>query len=796
MALFKSHTKDQFYTAAFKYRMKRSILIIGFGNDVTQTTTQKVRDLALWLIGIIVPMGVAFFGGAFTEQGIPFLPGLTEENIKLWTILFLIIVVICYLYWFRGKIFNRIEEYKPADYYFQGLYSSRELITEKEKRDNVINREKEIDFLTKRLYQISKNNNSLLLLSGKSGDGKSTILRFIQSNSLKKDSRYKVYLVNQYVDKYDNERKLKYETVVENAGELRIEEKEISFEGAIKELSDRKNYDKPIYIIFDQFEDLLLLKEDGGLADFKKDFFNKLAGIDNIALLFCIREEYTSQFLGEFNFALKEQNPIDAAGQISAFKIDNFSGSDMIVAHPWLLSLKRGFKKEELDTQEEKNPEDKQEKTLEAMKRNCFKKANKDVKELVELITDEGGSVAETQLLLYFLEREYWENELEGVLSLHDKNNGLNRERLLHLFFDRLLCKTDRYYEAMQIMYLLSFCVGKSITLTVGDIKKALCFPECEKIVNTVIAMLIHDKLVIVPELNKESGSNKSDESTYDNIFQTIAESKRNILRVKVIHDFIGERFLPFAAANLPSEVKQSLDHYCENIQKFRAIKNKTSKKREHEAFVSPMIAAGAAAIVVVWNIISFRGLVSDLFNELSWFTWTMIIIVFCLAYTYNWCLYFNAIRIHLDENRRTAVGFLMFCVPLIVSWLFLYFLQYQNVWVFSIFGIAIILSGLGIVISVAGSNLTKQARKFIYGVGRRIMVGGILITFCAFVFWSMAQFIVLDPFDWWNIQLTVFLFIMFIITIYGIPSHLNNEYYMRIIGAFNCREFTKTESG
>jgi hypothetical protein len=762
--------------------MKRHVLFYDFEDHFRKGLWRGFQVFAFPLIlAIAIPIFMLLPATLHDETVIPFLPGISFSKEQIFGIIAIIVIiaVVAGLLYFCGK-YKKVAPYENIPYVCNGIYRSDDLQPKDENGtlntnliDGTSERQAEVTALTDRLHTISKNNETLMLIAGKSGDGKSTILRNIERKSKRyvADSNYNTVIVNQY----DDSSMIQSFKDTPCLRDYFVEKPtwENAASGIEKYCGTQSN--PHLFILFDQFEDILAYGRKDAFEEFKGKFLEKLNGKKNIALLFCIREEYLSVFMEKINYILSMQEKMNGYGEFFAYKVDALSKPQQTAAYPWLLLLKP-FVWNDDDLEKKLNKISEHESAEARSELTGF------AKDQLKQNDDNSRTLAELQLVLYFIEREFKADRLQRLLSKPRDSNAL-----IDLHFDRMLCMTNRYFEAMQIMYLLSYCAEKKDPIKLKNIKSALCAPSS----NTVENILLHlYKNNLIKGMDKDSENWLKEPSAYSADPVAASENSNGNYQFSAIHDFIGERFISYASARLKSEVKQSLDYYCE-YKRISPESNRQSKKPEGEE-LRPMLASLPLIIAIIADLVCFTGLVSNVLNDTPWISVAIIFMVFSLAYVYNWSLYFNALRIHLDPPRRGRLSFCLFLLPAIVSWLFLWLYQYENVWVFAIFGAAISIVGYSIR-RLGNTDLTNQARDFIKGVGNRILVGGALIIFCVILFSALSWKSAYEAAVWWGIEAPLFLFVMLVITIYGIPSHLNSEYYPRIIGALNCT-LQKTE--
>ena len=151
-----------------------------------------------------------------------------------------------------------------------------------EDKDIFFGRDQEVDALYKMAFQTN-----LILVYGQSGTGKTSIIKCGLANRFKKTDWFDLY-VRRQDNINDSLRK-----AIRNNVKTSIEEG-ASLQEMINSIF--LDYFKPVYLIFDQFEELFILGTEEEKAQFIKDIADLLAHEDlPCTILFVMREEYIAQ---------------------------------------------------------------------------------------------------------------------------------------------------------------------------------------------------------------------------------------------------------------------------------------------------------------------------------------------------------------------------------------------------------------------------------------------------------------------------------------------------------------------
>jgi len=353
-----------------------------------------------------------------------------------------------------------VQPYKGTKH-FSSIYAADDLVcdgTNNIKANNQIvdltMRECEANYISSRLCNIAKQKEekNLMLLSGESGSGKSTVLwwitRFNCEYVLEKTNTGEVYVSKnknaplfrsyrfslQYSDLRGSLLKQVgpsmglYNVMFQSLNEL-IDKMRDYLQSDEWDKNNKNGKKRPFIMIFDQFENFFILPEKDRQIIFN-EFFQKL-DVENIAVIFAIRSDRLSSFLSEFNFVLQNQDKESNTGIVSVFK-------NGVIVH-------------------NENYDENNSVLLFTQSNNAMEKEKLE-KKCSEIIVHKSCNIYE------LIENSVMiEQQLIGAVFEYDSNSGLeefyerkNIDLILNRYFDRQLCSTGNYYEALQIMYLIA----------------------------------------------------------------------------------------------------------------------------------------------------------------------------------------------------------------------------------------------------------------------------------------------------------------------------------------------------
>ena len=671
------------------------------------------------------------------------------------------------------------------------LPREKEVICVLQKVVNVINTKKETD------DKEYKN----LLLTGKSGDGKSTILRLIKE-SMGKDLQAMIDTddVNGYetviIDRYDDDgifkqfNGIRLHTQRCNSYNTFISNNCMKLPKCKPNEHGQTTKPKALIVMFDQFEDFLAK---GDFKSFYK-FVNYLNKAPAVVVIFCLREDRMSEFISSNpRFLFSEKN------ELMRFNAERL---DVYIVKPTPLN---------------QNSTSSEGKSLEKRVRDCFqKKASDYANDLTNIAlhaVENAPSLIEKMLMLYILEQEATPEDgshgnVSAMIDQMRKDEHLFfsvlNDKLLVFYFDTKLCGTGHYFQALQVLYVISEAARKNIILTKSDIENALCFPSVD-MVDGILAELTAAKLIRITSTtaNEDAGKTEHGNNPSFNDGDTF----------RIIHDYIRDKTIDYAVANLAPEVKQSLEYYCAELhslpeEKKQIVRTQRDRRTKEYREAKNKILWPALIIFAYPFLLSFHfvtdGIIFDtlLINIQGLFVVFSIQYMMLLAVIYTWTLYTNALIAEPNEKRRetprrglilyplySIAAFVVSAQLLLTSGDELKFGVYFLI-IFAIFGMAVMISGLVFLPLSNDMNLAESSQNLLKEYAKRIWPGGLLVLLLCIVFIAItlaSKFTLYDVVG--VVGFPLILVIMLGLLVYGFVSQMTQVFYARIIAALKNRK-------
>ncbi|MCL2717717.1 MAG: hypothetical protein FWE14_02935 [Lachnospiraceae bacterium] len=713
-----------------------------------------------------------------------FIVNIMENYILLGLAIGIIVIII--------GVFFAVEKFRKNQYIppygssenFSSVYSVDDLT-----KDNKLDRRvKEVDYISRRLCEISNqaDEKNILLLTGESGSGKSTLLWLVENyktenifNSKIKEyeeqnklpnSKFDINRIYRFSSQYnDFENSLLRGINIALGGGMGFAE----YSDAIEKLESTLSNDewdngrgRPLVLVFDQFENFFTSLKEEKKEQAIEQFFMKLS-MKNIAVIFSIRDDKLSLFLSEFNFVLQKRDKIEKENGIIAFQ-------DSVIVH-------NENKNSVLLFTQNDNPNSY--KQFETKCDNAFieLKANDDIKNLLK-----DSVMIERQMICSVLEQD----KDARMSKLFDKDN-LNISIILSRYFDRQLSSTGNFFEALQIMYLLSS--GGNANRTVGVKANQISGKKANKAFS---ATQIGEMLFYRD--NKDSIESESSVLNRLVKLRLVKKLDTSPLLYEVTHDYIADKFLEYSVNVLNPEMRSNIDNFKDNCCCVHGVVNEIINMQENKEKTQKN---SWGLIVIAAIVISVNTIFSDKIGDV--FEIILLTTAALLSMGYAWALHVNAFCANPTKGMRNLSWIFLVALPvcgyvaavitnrfIIIDTKMIDFLaniiavEIKFYSMFIILGFTFcLLAFYPLFIVSRDRNLNEGSQKFFKGVGIRLLPGG-----CAII---LATFIVLGD----NFIGGIILYLLLIV--YGYFTHIHKVYYSRIIGMFANRKINievKTE--
>jgi hypothetical protein len=431
-----------------------------------------------------------------------------------------------------------------------------------------------------------------------------------------------------------------------------------------------------------------------------------------------------------------------------------------------------------------------------------------------ERVCDDRARMAEREFLAFIIESEFLsvkgrpedsENRLNShyadaerhITQVFLKDGAKPNDEIFADYFDRHLCATGRYFDAMQTLYLLSLARESNRRISNRDLQKLLYSVKSEdernEYINDIISHFEQMHLV----------------RTIDRKFE--------VRWYEVTHDFIAEQYIRYATSTIESTIKQALDYFmihCIGKESAAAAPGDEGAGGD-EAEVKSAPARGKAGgddagkrdpvrrtelmqgnKAYWYNRSLFFLPVPIIADAIGWFVFPeavakldldmfLLAVAICLmAFIYNLTLFINVYCAMPDKGRRVGALFLLVFASSVVFVLFMYAYTRPPLRVagflvspYVLFAFAFACTAVAVGLAAGDKNLTEAAGTYFRGLSIRLLYGaGIILVICIISNWF------LDP-DKPRDMSILFSLAIFVCLLFGYITHLNRGYYASGLG-------------
>lgn len=611
-------------------------------------------------------------------------------------ILYLIIIAILFILKYKKNDAN-IQPYKRTEN-FIGLYDAATLDCD----DKLIIRTDEINFLKSKIKAMMDGDlpNRTICLVGESGCGKSTILHMML-NTMENEAEI-VDCSADYSSLF---------TIIRKRFGERLNDVKANLERA----------EKPILFVFDQFERFFFL-DDEKQKEFRQKYLTILSS-KKVVSIFVLRNEFLAQFTYSINLFDITNNVRTNTGVLTYYM--PHTGNDL----PQFFYCDNSNVIAERIDQKYIESFDGRGKDIKIMCECAFSGLDKFTKIYDTFKSDK---LIEQQIFLNILENDkYFINQQNFSLFL-------NKEELLTMYFDRQLCSTGNYADAMRIMYLFSKGRKSRKAFDVLEIRNALYNTNSSKI-KDCINKLNHLQLIRKIQNKQES--------------------------YEVIHDYIADKYVEYCEKEMKPEVKMTLDNYISNRDS-EEFRNNINRTRERKKTI-PHCANFFLLIVLFFTVI-ITPIYAFIENNHYLFI-IMIPAIFSTYYGYS---------IYRQILRLTCKKFYGLILPIMAALEITCLIRYNFFGVY--LGVATIVIGAFLLRISSTEKLVEVSRSFFRNFGWKVVLTGITIT-------VLGLFL--------NHQHILAASLMMVIIIYAYIAQLNENYYFYCTGMLDLKNYHKIHS-